>query len=119
MRLSISTPVYVSPKPCLALCPLFSWRDRGPLAPLLRVGGDSGVLELVPRVLIVGLGMAKRLSLSTLPALYVSGGIIERKFFGESNGSPSLPPRPQPPPQTYRMGGLRPEGGGLGESEDG
>lgn len=102
MRLSVSTPVYVSPKPCLALCPFFSWRDRGPLAPLLRVGGDSGVLELVPRVLIVGLGMAKRLSLSTLPAPYVSGGIIERKFLGERMALLACHQDPHPHPRLIK-----------------
>lgn len=39
--------------------------------------------ELVLRVLIVDLGMVRRLSLSTFPAPSVSVGIIERKLFGE------------------------------------
>lgn len=116
--LSISIAIYVSPKLCLALCPFFSWRDRDPLAPLLRVGRGIGCSRSwSPGSSIVDLGMARRLSLSTLPAPCVSGGIIERKLLGERMTLLSChqdTPLPNLPNEWHW-----PEGGGLRESEDG
>lgn len=99
VQLSYSTPVYVSPKRCLALCPFFffSWRDRGPLAPFLSLGGSLGVLLVPGSSLLVWAWLGG--CLSGPPTPYVSGGIIKRKLFGERMtllaGHQDFPPTPK------------------------
>lgn len=71
--------------------------------------------ELTPRGLKVDLGLARRLSPSTLPTPHVSEGITRRKPFEEriavlacSQGSLQT-----------QMGGIGSEGGGPRKSKDG